>query len=226
VLGVDLLFLAANLTKLAHGAWLPLLIAVATFTVLTTWQRGRALVTRRRERDEGSLREFIDELRELEPPLVRAPGTAVFLNRANETAPLAMRACVEHLHSLHEHVVILTILTLPVPHVRLAERLLIDDLGYSDDGITHVGARFGYMDKSDVPEVLRLVAHADIECPLEVDEASYFLSTIELRAGAAPGMARWRKRLFLATSRITSDAAEYFALPRDRTVIMGSQIEL
>jgi KUP system potassium uptake protein len=223
---VDLLFFAANLTKLAHGAWLPLLIGVTVFTVLTTWQRGRELVTRKREREEGSLRAFIDELRETKPPVHRAPGTAVFLNRNKETAPLAMRASVEHLHALHEHVVILSIETLPVPHVPPTERFVIDELGYGDDGITHVGARFGYMDESNVPHVLRLVAHADIECPLEVDEASYFLSTIELRVSDAPGMARWRKRLFVATSTITADAAEYFSLPRDRTVIMGSHIDV
>ena len=103
---------------------------------------------------------------------------------------------------------------------------MIDDLGYTDDGITHVSARFGYMDEPNVPDVLRQLAQADIECPLEVDDASYFLSTIDLCRGDAPGMSRWRKRLFLATSRITADAAEYFGLPRDRTVIMGSRIEV
>ena len=226
LLAVDLLFLAANLTKLVHGAWLPLLIAVVVFTVLTTWQRGRALVTRQRERDEGSLRTFIDQLHEMKPPLQRVPGTAVFLNRGKVTAPLAMRANVEHNHILHEHVVILSIETMPVPHVPAGERLVIDDLGYKDDGITHVAARFGYMDEPNVPDVLRLIREADIESPLADDELSYFLSTIELRRGDAPGMSRWRKRLFLATSRITADAAEYFHLPRDRTVIMGSRIEL
>ena len=223
---VDLLFLAANLTKITHGAWLPLLIAVTVFTVLTTWQRGRELVTERRERDEGSLREFVDELHDRQPPLQRVPGTAVFLNRNKTTTPLAMRANVEHNQILHRHVVILSIETLPVPHVASAERLEVDDLGYTDDGIAHVGARFGYMDEPNVPGVLRLAAEAGLECPLEVDEASYFLSTIELTAGDAPGMTRWRKRLFVATSRITADAAEYFGLPRDRTVIMGSRIEV
>ena len=95
-----LLFLGANLTKLAHGAWLPLLIGVTVFTVLTTWQRGREIVTRRREQQEGPLRAFIDELHDRTPPVLRAPGTAVFLNRTKETAPLAMRASVEHLHAL------------------------------------------------------------------------------------------------------------------------------
>jgi KUP system potassium uptake protein len=223
-LTVDLLFLAANLTKLTHGAWLPLLIAVTVFTALTTWQRGRELVTRRRQQDEGSLRAFVDELHDRKPPLQRVPGTAVFLNRGKATAPLAMRANVEHNHILHEHVVILSIETQPVPYVSDADRVEIDDLGYSDDGITHVTARFGYMDKPNVPAVLRLAVAAGLECPIEVDDASYFLSTIELAVGDAPGMAHWRKRLFVATSRITADAAEYFGLPRNRTVIIGSRI--
>ena len=223
---VDLLFLAANLTKITHGAWLPLLIAIGVFTVLTTWQRGRQLVTERRERIEGSLRAFVRVLHDRRPPLQRVPGTAVFLNRNNSTTPLAMRANVEHNHILHRHVVILSIETLPVPHVAPAERLAIDELGYADDGIAHIDARFGYMDEPNVPGVLRRAVRAGLECPLEVDEASYFLSTIELRAGDAPGMAHWRKRLFVATSRITADAAEYFGLPRDRTIIMGSRVEV
>jgi KUP system potassium uptake protein len=225
LLAVDLLFFAANLTKLVHGAWLPLLIGIVTFTVLTTWQKGRALVTRRREHDEGSLRAFVDRLHELEPPLRRVPGTAVFLNRGKATTPLAMRANVEHNHILHEHVVILAIETIPVPHVATSERLVIDDLGFRDDGITHVAARFGYMDEPNVPDVVELIRQADIESPL-ADDVSYFLSTIELHRGDAPGMSRWRKRLFLATSRITADAAEYFQLPRERTVIMGSRIDV
>jgi KUP system potassium uptake protein len=223
---VDLLFLAANLTKLAHGAWLPLLIGIAVFTVMTTWQRGRALVTAERERAEGSLREFVGRLHELAPPLRRVPGTAVFLNRNKRMAPLAMRANVEHNRILHEHVVILSLVTLPVPHVPADERVTIDSLGFADDGIAHVEARFGYMDEPNVPSVLRQANEAGLECPLEVEDASYFLSTIELRVGDEPGMARWRKRLFVATSHITADAAEFFGLPRERTVIMGSRIEV
>jgi KUP system potassium uptake protein len=226
LLTVDVLFLAANLTKLVHGAWLPLLIGVLTFTVLTTWQRGRQLVTRRRQHDEGPLRAFVDDLHARRFPVQRVPGTAVFLNRAKETAPLAMRATVEHLHALSEHVVILSIETLPVPHVPPAERLVVDDLGYTDDGIAHATARFGYMDESRVPEVLALLEDGQIEFDLDLDQASYFLSTIDLCRGDEPGMARWRKHLFLATSRITADAAEYFGLPRDRTIIMGSRIEI
>ena len=217
---------AANLTKLAHGAWLPLLIGLAAFTVLTTWQKGRGIVTRRREADEGSLRAFVNRLHDLDPPLLRVSGCAVFLNRGKETAPLAMRANVEHNHVLHAHVVILSIETQPVPRVPVAERLVVDDLGFTDDGILHASARFGYMDDPNVPDVLRLLERTDTEVAISVDDASYFLSTIELRRGDEPTMPRWRKRLFVATAQIAADAAEHFGLPRDRTVIMGSQIEV
>ena len=133
--------------------------------------------------------------------MLRVPGTAVFLNRGKETAPLAMRASVEHNHVLHEHVVILV--DRDAAGAARAGRpsgSSIDDLGYTDDGITHVDRPLRLHGPSRTSRrVLRLIEQADIECPLEVDEASYFLSTIELRLGDAPGMSRWRKRLFLAT---------------------------
>ena len=226
LIAIDLLFFAANLTKLTHGAWFPLLIGITAFTILTTWQRGRELVTLERVREEGPLPEFIAQLHAMKPPLHRVPGTAIFLNRGKATAPLALRANVEHNEILHEEVLILSIETMPAPHITDAERLQIDDLGYKDDRIIHVTARFGYMDQTNVPGLLPLIRDAAIESPLDEDRLSYFVSRIELVQGHAPGMSRWRKRLFIATSRITADAAEYFRLPRERTVIMGSRIEL
>jgi len=226
LLAIDLLFFASNLTKLTHGAWLPLLIGIITFTILITWQRGRELVTEQRIHDEGPLPAFIEQLHAMKPPLPRVPGTAVFLNRGKDTAPLALRANVEHNHVLHKHVLILTVETKPAPHVPAAERITVDDLGYKDDRITHVAARFGYMDPQNIPALLPLIREADIERPLENEELSYFLSRIEIVLGHTPGMSRWRKRLFIATSQITADAAEVFQLPREQTLIVGSRIEL
>jgi KUP system potassium uptake protein len=226
LIAIDLVFFAANLTKLTHGAWLPLLIGVIAFTIFTTWQRGRELVTVRRVQAEGPLPEFIQHLHAMRPPLHRVPGTAVFLNRGKATAPLAMRANVEHNEILHETVLILSVETTPAPHVPAEERLHVDDLGYKQDRIVHVAARFGYLDQTDVPALLPLIHAADTEGPFHDDRLSYFISRIELVPGHAPGMSRWRKRLFVATSRITADAAESLHLPRDRTVIMGSRIEL
>jgi KUP system potassium uptake protein len=223
---VDLMFLAANLTKLVHGAWLPLLIAVVAFTVMTTWQLGQKIVTRARERAEGPLREFVDQLADHQPPLLRIPGTAVFLNRGKQTAPLAMRANVEHNRVLHEHVIIMAIDTLPLPRVADSERTEVDALGYAEDGLIHLTAHFGYMEKPDILGVLRLLDATQTEGTIAIEDASYFLSKLELTKGTAPNMARWRKQLFIATSYITADAADYFGLPPDRTVVMGSRIEI
>ena len=223
---VDLMFLAANMTKFVHGAWLPLLIAIIAFTVMTTWEKGREIVTRAREKAEGPLREFVDGLRDCKPPLVRMAGTAVFLNRGSETAPLAMRANVEHNRVLHRHVVVMSVETAPVPRLSDEQRITIDELGYKRDGIIHVSACYGYMEKPNVPSALRLLDPAHTEGHIDADTASYFLSKLELTAGDEPTMAEWRKRLFIATSYITSDAAAYFGLPLDRTVVIGSRIEV
>lgn len=226
LLTVDLMFFAANLTKLVHGAWLPLTIAVVAFTVMTTWQRGRQIVTRAREKAEGPLPAFVDGIVHGDPPVVRVPGTSVFLNRGKSTAPLAMRANVEHNHVLSEHVIIMSIETEPVPRLPDSERMTHDDLGYASDGIIHVAARFGYMERPKVPHALALLDPEETEGPIDLDNTSYFLSKLDLCLGDSATMAPWRKRLFIATSHITADAAAHFGLPLGRTVVIGSRIEV
>nr|WP_179419623.1 KUP/HAK/KT family potassium transporter [Streptomyces sp. TLI_235] len=139
---------------------------------------------------------------------------------------LAMRADVEHNHVRHDQVVVLSLKTEPVPRLPDDRRIAVDDLGYAEDGIIHVTARFGYMETPDVPGTLALLDPIATEGELRLDQATYLLSKIELRRGKEPTMAPWRKRLFIATSYITADAAEHFGLPGDRTVIMGSHIEV
>jgi KUP system potassium uptake protein len=226
LLAVDLLFFAANLTKLVHGAWLPLLIAVTAFTVMTTWKRGRAIVTRRRAEVEGPLRPFVGGLPDRDPPLTRIPGTAIFLNRGSETAPLSMRSNVEHNHVLHQQVVIVSLEIEPVPRVAETERMSVDDLGLASDGIIYVSARYGYMERPDVPAALRLLDPSQTEGPIDLDTASYFLSKLELVICDKPTMSPWRTRLFIATSYITADAAAHFNLPVPRTIIIGSRLEV
>lgn len=226
LLFVDLMFFAANMTKFVHGAWLPLLIAIVAFTIMTTWQRGRVLVTDARREAEGPMKEFIEGLGTREPPLLRLPGTAVFLNRGDDTAPLSMRTNVEHNHVLAEHVVIVSLVTHPVPRISDSERISFDQLGVPDDGIIHVIAHFGYMERVDVPRALSLIDPSQTEGPLDLHRATYFLSRLELCQGDAPTMAPWRKRLFIATSYLTADAAAHFGLPLDRTVLIGSRLEV
>ncbi|MTE15728.1 potassium transporter Kup [Nocardia aurantiaca] len=226
LLAVDLLFVAANLTKLVRGAWLPLLIGLAAFMVMTTWQRGREVVAGKRERLEGPLREFVDELWRDGSRLVTIDRTAVFLNRGKETVPLALRANVEHNGVRHRQIVIASVETEPVPRVSAEDRVRIDHLGYRDDGIVHVTVRGGYMETPDVPAALAGLDPEETEGELDLDHASYFLSEIELRAAAEPVMSRWRTRLFIAIGYLSADVADYFRLPRQRTVILGERIEV
>jgi KUP system potassium uptake protein len=226
MLVVDLTFFSANLTKVVHGGWLPLVIAVVVFTVLITWQRGRTIVTANRTEEEGPLRPFIEKLHAMDPPVHRVEGTAVFLNANLDTTPLALRANVEHNHTLHASTVILSIEFERIPHVPDAERIVIDDLGYADDGITHVTARFGFQDEPDVPTALRQAVGVGLEGAIDVDDASYFVSRITIRRTPAAGMRPWRKRLFITISRNAASPVDYFGLPGDRTVTMGSNIDV
>jgi KUP system potassium uptake protein len=224
-LTVDLAFFSANVPKIAHGGWFPLTIAGIVFTLLMTWHRGRDLVTENRTELEGELRPFIREIDESED-IMRIPGTAVFLHANNETTPLAMRNVVMHNRVLHEAVVIMSIEIARVPHVDDDERLDIDELGFADDGITHVKATYGFQDDTDVPAALRLCEARGLERPIDVDNASFFLSRMTIIPGPRHGMVRWRKRLFVAMARNAADATDYFALPHDSVVSMGSHVEL
>jgi KUP system potassium uptake protein len=178
----------------------------------------------RRIEEEGPLRSFVEDLRELEP--YRAPGTGVYLNANPETTPLAMRAAVEHLNALHESVVIVSLQTANVPHVPVGDRLEIDDLGYRDDGIVHITAHFGFQDETDVPKLVHAVARRPLECDIALDNLSYFVSRITIVPSDSPGMARWRKKLFLGIARNAGNPVEFFALPEERTVVFGSLIPL
>jgi KUP system potassium uptake protein len=226
-LTIEVSFFAANLTKVAHGGWLPLAIALTVFTVLMTWRKGQGRVTANRSREEGPLREFIDQLDSGDSPVERVPGTAVFLSASPTKTPLALRANVEHNHVLHERVIIVSLETARVPHVAEAKRLRADHLGHPADGITVLKARFGFQDEPNVPATLRLAAeHNLLEGTLDVDQASYFLSQITIVPTDAPGMSSWRKRLFLTMAHNAAHPAAYFRLPDDRTVTIGERIDV
>jgi KUP system potassium uptake protein len=226
-LAVCVSLLLANLVKVGEGGWLPILIALVIFTVLTTWRRGRELADESRDEVEGPLADFIEDLHAHEIPVQRVKGCAVFLSRGEGNTPLAMRANVQHNHTLHEHAVVLTLDTPPVPRIDPDKRLRVDDLGFADDGISHVTATIGYEERMSLPEILRLAEKDGLEGGnVDVDHASYFVSAPELRITDSPGMAQWRKHLFAATTRLTSDPIEFFDLPRGRTVTLGAEIEI
>lgn len=224
--GLELAFLAGNLSKIVNGGWVPLLIAAAVITVMTTWRRGRQLVQEDRKRKEGSLSQFIDDLRKANLP--RVPGIAIFPHPNKDSTPLALRANVKHNHVLHEHVIIVSVTTAQVPHVPAHEAYTYDDLGYSDDGIEHLAIRFGFSDKTDLPRALRAACRAGV-LPLnaaDFKQASYFISRGAIRTTRSTGMVRWRRSLFIALAHNAADPAARFGLPALRTVTMGSDVEI
>ena len=224
-LTVELAFFSANLTKVAHGGWLPLVIAALVFTALMTWRTGRDIVTVNRTEQEGPLQDFIDGLAAHRHAVERVPGLAVFLNANPHSTPLALRANVEHNHVLHKRVIIVSIETERVPHVAPADRLSCDDLGHVADGITGLTARFGFRDEPDVPKALRMALSRHLlEPTIDLDRASYFLSQITIVQTSQPGMRAWRKRLFLTMAHNAANPVRYFRLPDDRTVTIGERI--
>ena len=161
---VDLAFLGANVPKVAHGGWFPLSIGLIVFLILSTWKRGAEAVRAVAGREGGTAAGLrARKLRAMDPPAVRVPGTAVYLNARRETTPLALRASLRHSHTLHETVVIISIESTKEPHVAEKERLVVDRLGYEDDGICHLTARIGFQDTPDVPGFLRLAAELGLE---------------------------------------------------------------
>jgi KUP system potassium uptake protein len=223
---VDLAFLGANLTKAEHGGWFPLTVGALMFAVFTTWRRGSDRVTAARVEAEGSLRSFVEELHGLDPPAVRVPGTAIYLNARRETTPLALRAGLEHTRVVHEAVVIVSIETTKAPHVPEAERVTVDHLGYEDDGISHVTVQLGYLDTPDVPRLVALASEHGLEVEVDLATAVYFLSQVDLVPSPAPGLERWRKRLFIAMARNAASPVDYFRLPGERAITVGARIEV
>jgi KUP system potassium uptake protein len=224
---VELTFFAANLTKIAHGGWLPLAIAVAVFMLLMTWRKGQNTVTRNRMKEEGLLRDFLDEIDAHGDAVRRVPGVAVFLSANPLNTPLALRANVEYNHVLHEDIIIVSIETSRIPHISDDDRLVVDALDHPADNITVLLARFGFQDQPNVPATLRLAVDRKLlDRPVDVEKASYFLSQITIVAARGPGMSRWRKMLFLALARNATNPASYFGLPDDRTVTIGERVNL
>jgi KUP system potassium uptake protein len=223
ILGAEVLFFAANLTKVLSGGWLPLLIAVIVVTVMTTWRDGHAAMQERRSEIEGPLAGFVEHVRE--KGIARVPGVAVVPHPNAITTPLALRANVAFNRVLHEHVIIVQIVNENVPHIRHVDRVIVEDLGYADDGIVHVTVRVGFTDSQDVPKGLALAIGKTPELNVDPEQAHYFLSLLDVHA-SDPSPKAWRIRLFAWMAHATANRTEALHLPPDRTVVIGSRLDL
>jgi KUP system potassium uptake protein len=226
-LTVELAFFSANLAKITHGAWLPLVVGLVTAGIMMTWRKGRDIVTRNRTEEEGPLDGFLLDLCETKPAIVRLPGTAIFLNPSKDTTPLAMRAQVEANHALHDKVVIVSIDPISIPHIDPPDRFAVETMGRGLFKVAHVIVRVGYRDETKVPEALALARKQGLlPRNLDLEHASYFVSRMTIVPTDGREMPKWRKALFMTMSRNAAPAIEHFGLPGDRTVLMGSQVAL
>ncbi len=224
-LTVEVAFFSSNLSKVAHGAWIPLCAGALASVVMITWRRGREIVTRNRNDAEGSLQDFLYRVRMADPPLHRVGNVAVYLSPDKQTTPLALKADVEHHGVFHDKVLIVSIDSVSVPHVDAADQFAVEMLGSGLFKIFHVTLRTGYRDRLNVPEALSLARKRGLlERNLDIEHASYFLSRITITPNRERSMARWRKLLFIAMARNAASPIETFGLPVDRTVTGGSQI--
>jgi KUP system potassium uptake protein len=212
-IAVDLAFFGANVPKIPHGGWFPLVVAAIVFTLLTTWSTGRRLITERLRLGQHGLEDFAAGM--ADDRSTRVPGTVVYLSSVPGLTPPALRTSVELQHAVHERVIVLAIVTAEVPKVQPVYRLEMTDLGH---GVEQARLSFGFMDEPNVP------AELAFEIP-EIDEVTYVLGTESIVVGG-DGMARWRERLFGLLHRNALSPASYFNLPVDRTLTMAKHIEL
>jgi KUP system potassium uptake protein len=216
---IDVTFLASNSLKIPAGGWFPLLIGAVAFTVLTTWKRGRALLLERLSEDTMPLDVFIESI--AASPPARVSGTAVFLTSTANRVPHALLHNLKHNKVLHERVVFLTIVTRDIPRVPSGDRVVIEDLGCN---FWQVRASFGFTEDPDVPALLDACGRRGFE--FDMMDTSFFVSRETLIATATPGMALWRERLFVSMSRNAVKASDYFRIPTNRVVELGTQVEL
>jgi KUP system potassium uptake protein len=217
---VDLAFLGANVLKIPHGGWFPLVVAGVLFTAMSTWQRGRQLVARNLRDRAFPLGQLLADLR-AHPP-TRVPGTAVFMTSAPQGVPVSLLHNLKHNKVLHERVLLLTVQTAEVPEVPRSERAQLAAVG---DGFYRVIFHYGFLEDPNVPYDLERVAKdADVEFRLM--ETTFFLGRETLLPRAEVGLALWRARLFALMVRNAESATTYFHLPPNRVIEIGVQLEI
>lgn len=214
---VDMAYFAANAIKIPQGGWFPICIALVSFTVLTTWKRGRALLFADIARRSVPIQTVIDSI----DSVPRVEGTAVFLTPTSEGAPSAMLHNLKHNHVLHERNILLSVVIEDKPYITKGNRLLIKDMGKN---FYWVRVFYGFMETPDIPVAMELCATRGLH--FDMMDTSFFISRVLIVSSPNPGMVKWRERLFMALSRNAMNAADFFKIPVNRVVEMGTKIEI
>jgi KUP system potassium uptake protein len=216
---IDATLFSANMLKFLHGGWFPLFLGAVLFALMLTWKRGRGLVFENLQKHAIPLEEFLTSL--FYDPPVRVPGTAVFLRGETDGVPHAMLHNLSHNKVLHQRVVFLTVFIAEGPWVPDSERVAIQELG---NACYQINIRYGFKDAPDIPKVLELCAKSGLE--FDMMETSFFIARQTVISTPGGGMAVWRERLFVAMSRNARDAADYYKIPPNRVIELGTQVEI
>jgi KUP system potassium uptake protein len=214
---VDATFLAANSLKFFEGAWVPVLFGAVLVLLISTWRRGTRILQQKTRRSEIPLDKLIKSLEKKPPPIV--PGTAVFLTSAPEFAPTALLHNLKHNKVLHEHNVILTIVTTDMPRVDDDDRVRIVHI---TPHFSRVSLRYGFMETPNVPRALAIARK--LGWTYDIMSTSFFLSRRAIKPSKHSGMPLWQDRVFIALARSASDASDFFQIPTDRVVEIGTQV--
>jgi len=215
---VDGTYLAANLVKVPQGGWFPLLVAIFAFVMLTTWSKGRELMIARLREAAMPLKVFVASAAN---SATRVPGTAVFMTSTPEGVPHALLHNLKHNKVLHERVILLTVKIADVPYIEEDTRCRLEDLG---EGFHRLIIKYGFMQEPDVPAALARVTSCGPA--FKMMDTSFFLARQTLLPSARPGMAIWREKLFAWMLQNSESAMEFFRLPTNRVVELGSQVEI
>lgn len=220
LIAVETVFLMANLLKVFEGGWIPLAIGLALVTIMLTWRRGTQVLYEKTRREDVNLADFIQSLAK-SSSINRAPGTAVFLTGHPESVPTSLLHNLKHNKVLHEHNIILQVITEDMPRVMDAERISLEVLS---DRFTRITLRFGYMESPNVPKAL--LACRPLGLKFDVMSTSFFLSRRSLRPASHSKMPHWQDKLFINLARSADDASRYFHIPSGRAVEVGTQITI
>jgi KUP system potassium uptake protein len=216
---IDLTFLSANMLKVVEGGWVPLALGGVVMLVMYTWRRGSRLLFEKTRRLETPLDDLVSML-ERKPPQ-RVPGTAVFLTSDPKSAPTALLHSLKHFRVLHEKNIILSVETTHTPRIEPAKRVRIEPVGST---FMRVLLRFGYMETPNIPKALAVARKLGLQ--FDIMTTSFFLSRRALRRAPRSGMPRWQDRLFITLARSANDATDYFQIPTDRVVEVGTQVTI
>jgi KUP system potassium uptake protein len=217
---IDLTLFAAALLKIHEGGWFPLALGTVVFVIMATWRRGRDILTDRLRQDSVPLEPFLKSL--LKDPPHRVPGTAVFLTATPDSTPHALLHSLKHFQTLHERVVFLTIEFREVPWVPFEERVICEKMRAN---CWRVRVRYGFMNRADVSRALEHCGALGLE--VDAMQTSYFVSRQRVMPAVGPGgMAFWRERLFAAMARNAGNVTDYFNIPANQVVELGSRVQM